>query len=321
MKLKIVSLICSIFAFVSINLLLISPVFNQHIQFDATVKNPAYEKDMGPKVLFDEGHHNHHTSTVSYKAFVDVIVNDGYVLSVNKKKFAPDILKGSDILVISNAMDERNVKDWTITPYYPAFAQDEVEAVHSWVKEGGGLFLIADHEPFGTAAFDLAQRFGIVLSKGRVFDPKSVILFSREKRNLLEHPVTKGRNESEKVERIKTFTGESLQAPEGSGFMKLSDAAYDLDPLTKKKRPVPGNFQGVAFAYGKGRIVVLGEAAMVTVQRSGMRMPEKKLKKLRGMVTFSPAWGMVPKDNDNKKLLLNLMHYLSKLLEPGISVS
>jgi hypothetical protein len=258
---------------------------------------------------------------VTYKAFVDVIVNDGYVVSVNKEKLTPDALKNHDILVIANALDERNVKDWTAPPYFSAFSGDEVDAVHHWVKKGGGLFLIADHEPFGTAAFDLAEKFGVLLSRGRVFDPKSVIIFSREKGNLHEHSVTEGKSENEKVNKVKTFTGESFQAPKGSGFMELSESAYDLDPVTQEKRPVPQHFQGAAFSYGEGRVVVLGEAAMVTVQRRGMRIPEERLRKLKRMVAFSPAYGMIPSDNDNKKLLINIMHYLSKLLDPGVHVS
>lgn len=301
-------------------------------RFDASVKNPAYDKGKGPVVLFDEGHHNFHTSKGRYKPFADVITNDGYVIAVNNSKFNKDVLKGHKILIISNALNKKNEKVWQ-SPYYPAFTDDEIEAVHHWVKQGGALLLIADHEPFGTAAYDLAKKFGVLLSKWTAYDletdPKIFrISFTREKGTLIDHPITLGRNKCEIVDKVRTFGGEALQAPEGSGFLKFTDNAFIVfdkvihgDQLDKaKKALIPGQFQGAAFGYGKGRVVVLGEAAMLTAQISKLGFSRKKgkevmpLQKKRGM-------GMYPHDNDNKQFLLNLMHYLSGLLKVGITVS
>src|SRR6059036_345490 len=71
--------------------------------FDAKVAHPAYTKN-GPKVLFDEAHNNFHTASGRYKPFADLITNDGYQVTPNTQKFSAPILKGFDILVISNAM-------------------------------------------------------------------------------------------------------------------------------------------------------------------------------------------------------------------------
>ena len=46
-------------------------------EFNTSVENPAYKKD-GPRVLFDEAHHNFHTTEGRYKPFVDLMLNDGY---------------------------------------------------------------------------------------------------------------------------------------------------------------------------------------------------------------------------------------------------
>ena len=78
---------------------------------------------------------NRHTAAGSYKPFVDVIANDGYVVQANKSKFSKDILKKHNILVISNAK--------------APITAEESDAIHTWVKEGGSLFLIADHNPYG----------------------------------------------------------------------------------------------------------------------------------------------------------------------------
>jgi hypothetical protein len=39
-----------------------------------------------------------------------------------------------------------------------------------WVAEGGGLLLIADHAPFGSAAAGLARRVGVDMSGGYTID-------------------------------------------------------------------------------------------------------------------------------------------------------
>jgi hypothetical protein len=160
----------------------------------------------------------------------------------------------------------------------------------------------------------MAEKFGVVLSQGKALDPKGTIVFSREKGTILDHPITSGRNMGEQINVARTFTGESLQVPEGSGFLKFTEMAVDVDPATKKERPIPGHFQGAAFAYGGGRIVILGEAAFMSAQRMAVRTSD-------GKVFFPKRTGLKRHKNDNKQLLLNIMHYLSCLLEPGITVS
>src|SRR5258706_15957907 len=71
--------------------------------FDAKVAHPAYAKN-GPKVLFDEAHNNFHTAGGRYKPFADLIGNDGYRLTSNKNKLSAQVLKGYDVLIISNAL-------------------------------------------------------------------------------------------------------------------------------------------------------------------------------------------------------------------------
>lgn len=304
---------------------------------DVSVKNPSYEIGKGPIVMFDEGHHNMHTSTRSYKPFVEVIMNDGYILRVNKSEFTEDVLKGHDILVISNALNERNIAKKK-PPHFSAFTEEEIEAVHEWVSDGGGLLLIADHAPWGGAAYDLAARFGVILSRGTVVFGKKIseegkpdtpkkkvkkkrgalmvmaTSFSRKSGLIVDHPITRGRNDEEKISNINTYLGQSLQVPEGAGFIKLSDNAYDKDPTTNEKRLVSGHFQAAGLAYGKGRVVVMGEAAMLTV-RFYLRKDHQSKE------SVWESFGMDPRKNDNKQLLLNIMHYLSDLIEPGIETS
>jgi 2-polyprenyl-6-methoxyphenol hydroxylase-like FAD-dependent oxidoreductase len=66
-----------------------------------------------------------------------------------------------------------------------------------------------------------------------------------------------------------------------------------------KQVSAAGRAQGIALQFGKGRIVVLGEAAMLTAQIAGKGFP----------------FGMNTPGVDNRQLALNIMHWLSGLLK------
>lgn len=274
-------------------------------EFDTAVETPAY-KSSGPRVMFDEAHHNFHTSEGRYKPFVDLMRNDGYRVIRNRQPFSKTTLSSYKVLVISNALgaeeDDDEGADTT------AFTEEECQVVQDWVKNGGALLLIADHAPFGGAAATLASHFGVDMSKGYTFDKEnsvagspSDLIFSRENKLLANHPITEGRNEKEKLNLVRSFTGQSLKGPEGSaGILNLSEGATD-SPSYESQTSVSaaGRAQAVALKSGKGRVLVQGEAAMLSAQISGQ---EKR------------AMGMNVPGNDNRQYALNLMHWLSGLL-------
>jgi hypothetical protein len=276
--------------------------------FDAKVAHPAYTKN-GPKVLFDEAHNNFHTASGRYKPFADLITNDGYQVTANKQKFSGEVLKGYDLLVISNALGaaRMNMPD----AGNAAFTDAECDAVRDWVKAGGALLLIADHAPMGSANQILAQRFAVNMSKMFTIDPQNYdqesnnpgfIVYTRESGRLADHPITRGRNDSERVNKIITFTGQSLAGPADSfAFLKLADTAKDAMPgVNPNPQSAAGRAQGIAMSFGKGRVVVLGEAAMLSAQLAG---PNGR------------PFGMNRPGIDNRQLALNIMHWLSGLLK------
>src|SRR6185369_5868435 len=201
-------------------------------EFNTSVANPAYKKE-GPRVMFDEAHHNFHTTEGRYKPFVDLMMNDGYRVIRNRQSFSKTTLSSYKVLVIANALgaeeDDDEGADKT------AFTDDEIEAVYDWVKNGGALLLIADHAPFGGAAATLSTRFGVDMSKGYTFDPQNSVagsptqlIFSRENKLLATHPITEGREANERLKLVRSFTGQSLKGPEGSAaILLLSDTATD----------------------------------------------------------------------------------------------
>lgn len=278
--------------------------------FNARVDKPAYRK-RGPKVLFDEAHNNFHTATGRYKPFADLITNDGYQITSNQQIFTREVLQGCRILVISNALGTARMNDPNASN--PAFTDAESDTVREWVRGGGSLLLIADHAPMGAANQVLAKRFDVDMSKRFTVDPEnsdkesqnpSFIIYTRESGRLVDHPITRGRNASERVNKVIAFTGQSLKGPSASiAFMKLADTAMDAMPGQNNK-PVSaaGRAQGIAMRFGKGRVVVLGEAGMLSAQVVGTGPQQMK-------------FGMNRPGIDNRQLALNIMHWLSGKLK------
>lgn len=276
--------------------------------FNAKVDRPAYKRK-GPKVLFDEAHNNFHTATGRYKPFADLITNDGYQVVSNKEVFSRETLKGSQVLVISNAIGASRMND--AAAGNSAFTEEENDAVRDWVKEGGSLLLIADHAPMGAANQSLGKRFDVDMSKMYTVDEQNhdtesgnpgFIIYTRESGRLADHPVTRGRNPKERINKIMTFTGQSLKAPESAtAFLKLADTAVDRMPGQDTNTiPAAGRSQGIAMKFGKGRVIVMGEAGMLSAQIVGpLRTP----------------FGMNRPGIDNRQLALNIMHWLSGLLK------
>ncbi|HKR61620.1 MAG TPA: hypothetical protein VJS64_18175 [Pyrinomonadaceae bacterium] len=273
--------------------------------FDASVKSPAYTTTH-PKIVIDEAHFNFHTASGRYKPFATLLTNDGYVVGPNKEKFSAESLTGFDVMVIANAgAAQQSSADRT----KPAFTDAECDAVREWVRAGGALLLIADHNPAGAAAAILGARFDVDMSKGFIADPvnferlaldASWIQFSRANKNLGDHPITRGRNAAERINRVLSFTGQSLKGPkESTAFLTLSRHAYDVDdlsnPLKAKMTSAAGRAQALALPFGKGRVVVFGEAAMLTAQNQN--------------------FGMNYPGTDNRQLVLNVLHWLTGLLK------
>jgi hypothetical protein len=193
------------------------------------------------------------------------------------------------------------------------------------VRDGGALLLIADHTPMGSAAHDLALRFGVDMGRGYVFDPQhadggpTTLVFSSDNGLLGNHAVLRGHSESEQVHRIVAFTGQSLSIPSGAtALMRLAPSAFEVDSfpdgmaiLSSSNDPDPkttndlhsrsdaGRAQGVALVFGRGRLVVVGEAALFSAQ----------VLKVQGKPDL--RFGMNAPGNDDKQFVLNTLHWLS----------
>ena len=273
--------------------------------FDARVDKPAFAKNF-PRVLFDEAHYNFDTTNNRYKPFGELLFNDGYHIAVNRQPFTKTSLASHKILVIVNPLGSEDSDDEGAAG--PAFTTAECEVVSDWVRGGGALLLIADQAPFASAAEILAKQLGVEMSRSETTDPAnadkefgvpSVIVYSRENHQLAEVAITNGRSEGERVNRVLVFSGQSLKGPQGSeAFLKLADGA--INEIDGKSASAAGRAQGIAFRLGKGRVVVLGDAAMLSAQVAG---------------SDNQPVGMNVPNVDNRQLALNIVHWLSGLLK------
>lgn len=299
-------------------------------ELDTRVENPAWSVGQGPRVVVDEAHRNLHTADGRYRPFAELLRHDGYRVEPGREPFSAASLESCDVLVIANARGPEG------EPAARAFTPEEVEAVGEWVEDGGALLLIADHAPFGSAARPLARRFEVGMLGGHLKDEEHadpvlpgpyVLVFSDENGLLVDHPVIRGRPDvepSERVGRVIAFGGQALEPPREPGrdaevVLRLGDGAVRVDDPqaeTPEERPLgPGFAQMVALRTGSGRVVVLGEAGMLSAQVIRGEAAQ------RAMGVDEIRFGMTREDSDNRQLALNTMHWLSGLLEGDDALS
>lgn len=271
--------------------------------FSNTTKSPK-------KLVIDGGHYNLHDIEGTYSTLAGTLRKSGFEVSGHKGKFDEASLRNTDMLIITNPHPDRidsinqrvrrsgEPPRWAAAATLSAYTETEASIIEKWVKNGGSFLLILDHAPFGqvgrllTAAFGIENRFASTydpLSRDPAVDTTSAItiLFTRSKGLIGKHPILNG------VDSVTTYTGESLIGPSGSDvLLHLPSTAADLDwlPETKqfRNRSAAGRSQAVAFNYGKGRVVMLGEAAITR-----------------------PS-GLSVSDRGNWKLILNILRWLAR---------
>jgi hypothetical protein len=260
---------------------------------------PKYGMGQGPTVVVDEAHHNFHTAIGRFRPFALLLERDGYVLKRGRQPFTIENLAGTRVLVISNALNERNIDDWSL-PNPSAFTEEEIRQVKRWVNDGGSLFLIADHMPIAGCAADLAKAFGFTFYNGFAVDTTKTPgpdLFNYANGRLRRSPLTEG------FDNIYTFTGQAFDCPPNATPVIVLDhrfklwlpkVAWKFDADTQRIE-AKGKAQGAYMNYGQGRLVVFGEAAMFSAQIAG---------------NGSKVGFNTPAAKNNSAFLLQLIHWL-----------
>lgn len=279
--------------------------------FSPGISKPAYREGHGPVVYLDEAHYNFHTVEGRYATFAELLRRDGFVVSPMREHFHADALANADILVIANALAGENAQselDWRL-PTYSAFSNPEIAAIEQWVSAGGSLLLIADHMPWPGAAEELGRAFGVQMTNSFATDAtcaEDEYLFERADGSLVNHPITDGGRLGERIDYVRTFTGQAFWLTEpGAPILKLKPDSVVLLPtvaweFSSQTPRIPGNglLQGAVLERGKGRVAVFGEAAMFSAQVSGA---ERR-----------PMGMNMPGAEQNPQFLLNVMHWLAE---------
>jgi hypothetical protein len=281
-------------------------LFSQQIAdtiYNPIIPNPEYKIAEGPVVYIDEGHFNFHKKNGRYLAFTRLLERDGYNVQSYNGRFEIQKLQNIKILVIANALNKENNESWSL-PTPSAFTDKEIDILQNWVKDGGSLFLIADHMPWPGASEALANEFGFKFYNGFNISVASPAYFQRITKTLIDNPITNGRNENEKVKKIPVSEGQAFKIPDDAtpilvfdkrSLILMCETAWQFNSNTQVIN-IEGWSQGAYKKHGKGRIVVFGEASLFSAQFQG---PEKR------------KMGMNREDGkDNHKLLLNIIHWL-----------
>lgn len=275
---------------------------------DVSVDQPLYPPGAGPLVALDEGHNNYHTLEGRYAPFGAVLRNDGYRLTSLRGRMDSAALRPVRVLVVANPLAASNVGggNWKL-PTPSAFSDEEIRVLQAWVRKGGALFLIADHMPFAGAASELGRAFGFEFENAYAVkgDGKAPEIFSQADGSLAENAVTRGGGRRPAVDEVQTFTGSAFRAPPTAlPIMRLDEGwtllypteAGRFDAETSRRTATRDDLRGAALTYGKGRVVVVSEAALFTNQ----------------LVQGKPYGFGRPSAGQDKQLLLNIVEWLSK---------
>lgn len=300
-------------------------------QFVVHVSDPAFAAGRGPRVLWDAAHHNEHHWWMT--AFQDVLRKDGFRLAFHSERLTPRAMRSADVVVIPGPLavhrDSLLAKGaayywWSDEGRANAFTSQEVAAVVEWVRAGGSLLLILDHAPSADAARMLTDALGVEVRNSMTWDGgrsppdygdrdnqrASKILFSREHASLGEHPILRGRNESERVDRVATYVGSSLVGPLGSSpLLLLSPESFDYwrDPPERgggeHRVSAAGRAQAVAFALDKGRVVVVAEYTPFQATWGGIGDPDRKI-----------GAGMAYAGAQDQQFVTNIARWLARVI-------
>ena len=290
--------------------------------FTPSVLRPAYAAGKGPSLCLDEGHFNFHTLDNRFLAFGRLARSDGFRVSPLRAVFSAESLAPCRLLVISNAQPTDKPWETYPQPTPSAFTAAEIVAVREWIERGGSLLLIADHMPLAGAAAPLAAAFDVSFTDGFAVkrfaseagrDSAFAVptLFRTVDGTLAPHPIVRGRDGSESVTQVRSFTGQAFRAPPGtvdpimvlpSDFVSLEPRiAWQFGPTTPV-RDAGGWLQGATKRVGRGRAAFFGEAAMFSAQVNG---PQRR-----------PMGMNAPMAEQNAQFVLNVLHWLIGVIDP-----
>lgn len=128
-------------------------------EFTEEVTVSFRDEENATKIILDASHFNDYVSGYyadNYSALQQMIEEEGYIFIVNEERISDDLLKNTDVLIITGPDrlgDNRSV-----------FAQDELEAIARYTEEGGNLIVAgrADYKD-GEGEFQTSTQINNIL--------------------------------------------------------------------------------------------------------------------------------------------------------------
>ena len=249
------------------------------------------------RILLDEAHHNlYAAASGGYRSFVQLVTEEGFAVTTNRLPFSPARLASTDILLIANPNGCRcrgGASSSALGPRSPRPKQtrfgngSRAEARFCSSRITTRQEQRPERWPGDSASAcqagwtDDPEHRRTVPGYGAVF---GYLLFSRTNGLIGAHPITDGRDPSERVRAVATTTGESIEGPPATTvLLRLGATALDwLPPPTGPSepavagvrdfnpcptcttRPAGGRSQAIALEVGRGRVVVVGEMGVLT---------------------------------------------------------
>jgi hypothetical protein len=236
-------------------------------QYAPAVAVPTWSAGDGPAVLFDDGHLNPYSSAKGYAPLAALLRADGYTVRTDDNAGRAEVLRRAKLVVVANPLDglgllrQAGLRAGRDIAAFAGAAMiaTEMDTLEAWVRNGGSLLLVADPAPFGAAAAPLAERFGVQMLDHEVADPDyalpgepTIVQFNREAGRLGDHPILSGGDGVGLLVRVVAFGGQALRyGPEATPLLRLG----------------PDAAMAVAVEAGRGRVVVLGDADLLSAVR------------------------------------------------------
>ena len=262
------------------------------LAYRGTVEAPTWTSG-GPAVLIDNAHWNAATGRKGLVAFAGLLEADGYTLAPPGNATRAETLAEARVGVVANPLGlagmARRLAGRLNLAHLQIFDDDalmgqEIETTIQWIENGGSLLLAVDENPMARGSRGLAERLGVGLRGRLVVDvghsePRfpDRLVFSRENGLMGAHPIVDGFPGAPPVNRVVTFGGQALVPPPGAAtLLTLSPSATDVphkgDPAANGES-VSGLAQAVAFERGRGRVVVIGDVALLMMSEVGDGQP------------------------------------------------
>jgi hypothetical protein len=298
------------------------PAQDADASFRPRVIEPAFAEGRRPRLVIDQGHGNVHTADGRYRPFARLMERDGFRVLPSEGRITADALRNTDVFVTADALGYKGMAqqlaniiglERIVDLGVDAFAADEISTLATWISSGGNALIVADHPPAADGSQRLAAAFGVEMTAWWAEDEQNkdpetgnpaTLVFSRDAGLVADHPILNGRTEAERINRVMTFAGQALKpGPNGVALLRLSPTAREYPFRFSREtqgRSAAGLAQAVALEFGRGRVVIVGEAAALTAQR--IETPEG---------TF--LMGMNRAGTDNQQFALNIVHWLMRV--------